>query len=97
LINPGTATGCDCGWSFVDEAMTAVPLAARRPADDDERKQGASGAYQVGIGMLLLLTGIVITAVTYGGASASGGTYIIAYGPIVFGIINIIRGIARSQ
>lgn len=40
------------------------------------------------------MVGIVVTAATYGSASTQGGTYIIAYGPIIFGVIHIIRGLA---
>jgi hypothetical protein len=76
VINPEWRTVCDCGWSFA------------------ERIQGerARATTQLGIGALLLVAGIVITAVTYGGASRSGGTYVIAYGPIVLGLVYIVRG-----
>jgi hypothetical protein len=46
------------------------------------------------IGGLLLTLGIIVTAGTYGSASESGGTYVIAYGPIIFGVIRLIRGLA---
>lgn len=53
---------------------------------------------QLGIGVLLLLVGIVITAATYGSASsAGGGTYIIAYGPMIVGVIQIFRGLAAMN
>jgi hypothetical protein len=51
------------------------------------------------IGGLLALAGIIITAVTYSDASsdAEGGTYIVAYGPIIFGIILFIQGFIQSR
>jgi hypothetical protein len=68
----------------------ALELALSR---DAERAKGRS---DIGIGLVLLVIGIVITAATYGSASRAGGTYIIAYGPIIFGVIRIFRGLARG-
>jgi len=47
------------------------------------------------IGVALAFVGSVITAVTYNAAS-SGGTYFLAWGPILFGIIYIIRGLFNA-
>ncbi|MCA9675136.1 MAG: hypothetical protein KC464_08890, partial [Myxococcales bacterium] len=45
-------------------------------------------------GLFAIVVGVLITVVTYeGAASQGGGTYLIAYGPIVWGIINVIRGL----
>jgi hypothetical protein len=46
-------------------------------------------------GLLLLVVGIVITSVTYSSASQQGGTYVVAYGPIVIGVIKLFRGLFR--
>ncbi len=46
-------------------------------------------------GIILLVVGIAITAATYDSASRQGGTYIVAYGPMAFGIIKLIRGLIR--
>ena len=95
-MNPGTAAVCDCGWSFTEGAMTAL-----RPDPDREevaraaRRSHAHG--QLAFGGLLLVIGIIVTAVTYGSASTSGGTYIIAYGPIIVGVIKIFRGLAAMN
>ena len=61
-------------------------------ARDAER---AKGRTDIGYGLVLLVIGIVITAVTYGSASEAGGTYVIAYGPIIVGLIRLFRGLAR--
>ena len=52
------------------------------------------GIQQIAIGAVLFLVGLVITLATYGSASSSrtGGTYFIAYGPMIFGVISMIRG-----
>jgi hypothetical protein len=93
LINPGSTAVCDCGWSFVDKTMTE-PRDFSAHREDERRDHRSGGGAQIAIGALFLVAGIIITAVTYGGASArGGGTYIVAYGPIAFGIVSIIRGL----
>jgi hypothetical protein len=82
----------DCGWSFANGAMTAPRLPPDRDAEVRARHDRATG--QIAFGAFLLLIGVVITAVTYDDASRQGGMYIIAYGPIVVGIIKIVRGLS---
>lgn len=93
LVNPGSTAVCDCGWSFVDETMGEARHLPGHDEDEPPSERRSRGAIQLGIGGLLIVAGIVITAVTYGGASTEGGTYIIAYGPIVVGVITIVRGL----
>ena len=49
----------------------------------------------MGIGALWCVGGIVVTAVTYQVASG-GGTYVVAWGAILFGAIQALRGLYRS-
>jgi hypothetical protein len=53
------------------------------------------GMRQVITGSVLFVIGLVITIATYSSASSSptGGTYFVAWGPMIFGIIAIIRGV----
>ena len=51
------------------------------------------GGRELGIGLLLLVIGVVVTAATYSSVQDTGGRYVIAYGPIVVGVINIFRGL----
>src|ERR1051326_5942467 len=44
-------------------------------------------------GAILLVGGIILTAVTYDNASTQGGTYVIAYGPMIVGAIRLFRGL----
>jgi hypothetical protein len=60
-----------------------------------DRQPGRSGTPDVVIGLILIVVGIVITAVTYDSASREGGTYIVAYGPIIFGAIRLFKGLAN--
>ena len=49
---------------------------------------------QMLVGGGLILLGVVITAVTHDAAVRSGGgTYVVAYGPIVFGVIRFFQGL----
>jgi hypothetical protein len=93
LVNPGTAATCDCGWSFASGKMTSSPQAAQHSEAEREAQRRARGNSQLAVGALLLVIGVVITAVTYSSVSTSGGTYIIAYGPMLLGAINIVRGL----
>ena len=97
-------TRCEVVHIGVDDDREAIRVeVAERPRDlvrEDERQhaQRAGAHRQLGIGALLLLVGIVVTAGTYASASSSGGSYVVAYGAIVVGIIKIIRGaIGLSQ
>lgn len=61
---------------------------------DYEAERRAAKARNIVIGLVLLGIGIVVTAVTYGSASRGGGTYIVAWGPMVFGAIRLFKGLA---
>ncbi len=61
-------------------------------ADRAQRRSRAHG--DIIFGIILLVIGIAITAFTYDSASRQGGTYIVAYGPIIVGVIKLIRGLA---
>jgi hypothetical protein len=58
------------------------------------------GIRQIVIGAIIFVVGLIITIATYSAASSSptGGTYFVAYGPMIIGVVSIIRGlIAVSQ
>ena len=59
---------------------------------EDERRSRARG--NIVFGLLLVIIGIAITSITYSSVSQSGGTYIVAYGPIIVGVIRIFKGLA---
>jgi len=64
-----------------------------RPDDGSEAR--AQGVRMMLIGALFAVVGIVITATTYSAASHGGGTYMIMYGPIIFGPIRFIQGLIK--
>ncbi len=94
LTNPGTATACDCGWSFANGTMMAPRGSAMRSEEELRAARQSHGNGQLAIGALLLVVGVVITVMTYDSASTYGGTYVIAYGPMVVGVIKIVRGLS---
>jgi len=55
------------------------------------RKAGLS-IFLRGIGLIAL--GIIITAATYS-LAAPGGIFLVAFGPVIAGVINVFRGLGR--
>ena len=47
-------------------------------------------------GALWCIGGIVVTAVTYSAAAGGGGSYVVAWGAILFGGIQFFRGLIQS-
>jgi hypothetical protein len=50
---------------------------------------------QIAVGVAMFVIGLVITLVTYHNAasSSSGGTYIVAWGPMIVGGVTAMRGL----
>ncbi len=64
------------------------------PVDAARAHKRSQGTTQMLVGAGLVILGIVITSVTHGAAvSSGGGTYVVAYGPIVFGVIRFFQGL----
>ena len=55
-----------------------------------------SPAYDVLVGLLWLIGGIVVTAVSYSAVSETGGTYFVFWGAVVFGGLQFLRGLFRA-
>jgi len=66
-------------------------------ASDEQRASWrAKGQRCIGFGIAWLVIGVVITAWTYS-LAAQGGVYIVAWGPALYGVYRIIRGILLLQ
>lgn len=69
--------------------------ARRRIADEklyrSPRSRSGTGGFVMGVALILI--GLVITVVTYtrAGANPNGGTYYVAYGPIIVGFFRIVK------
>lgn len=72
-----------------DRAPTTAEYAATDVYDDDRARQDMLA------GAMWCIGGIVVTAVTYAGASG-GGTYVVAWGAIVFGAVQFFRGMLKA-
>jgi hypothetical protein len=64
--------------------------AAIPPARAIDRVQERRGRFEILVGVVLVLTGVTITALLSGTAR-----YVLAYGPVIVGILAIARGAAR--
>jgi hypothetical protein len=73
-----------------DEAMAQM----RRAFEAAKAKQGIKLMRR---GVILAVIGIVITAVTYSRASSrsGGGRYVVAYGPILWGVLTFVAGLVQ--
>jgi hypothetical protein len=61
-------------------------------AADAEQRAAAHRALVVGAVAVVL--GLIVTLTTYAHASGASGVYVLAWGPIVFGLVQIVRGLA---
>ena len=69
-------------------------MSAGAAQDAERAAKRAQSAKMMVIGLVLLVVGVVITAVTHDQAESNGGgTYIIAYGPMVVGGIRFFQGL----
>ena len=68
-------------------------LSKDREAEEDRRSRASR---QIVTGGIFLGLGLILTVATFGAAASSptGGTYIIAYGPMIYGGITLLRGVA---
>ncbi len=60
-----------------------------------EKQESTSNGGEMALGAIICLVGILITVATYS-ASSGGGTYVVAWGAILFGAIRFIKGAAGS-
>ena len=51
------------------------------------------GLRNMAIGAVVCVVGIVITAATYSAASSGGGHYVVAWGAIIFGAFQFLKGL----
>jgi hypothetical protein len=85
-VQPAPQAAPPVAEPFYDQALELELLR-------DAERSRARG--DIATGLVVLAIGLVITGITYGSASRAGGTYIIALGPIIFGLIRLFRGLSR--
>jgi hypothetical protein len=72
----------------------AQPAPYQTLSADQRRIMEGKGRRAIAFGAVWILFGLAITAVTFSMASASrvGGSYLVLWGPVVYGIIRIVQG-----
>ena len=100
LENPPTAQRCDCGYDFASGKVKTSYLEldrqrrAPRPSEDVRGK----GRRDMMIGAVCFFLGLAVTLATHEVArKQGGGRYTIAYGVMVWGVIQFVRGLDRSR
>lgn len=71
------------------------PAAYQQVTDQQRAHWRRIGTRRIVFGALWLLAGVLITLITMSHAAAGGGFYVIAFGPVIGGIVQMISG-ARS-
>jgi hypothetical protein len=101
---PDDATAC-----LVDaQPLAPVGTQGARAHKEDKQKRSAStlnsamhaaAKKNMLVGGLWCIGGTIVTAVTYGAASNSpnGGSYVVAWGAIIFGAIQFFRGLSAAN
>lgn len=89
-----------CGRMFADAGPHESPDVVQAIAQSNARSRAAGKAAErdLVIGGAFLAVGIVVTAVTYYGATGpAGGTYLVCWGPVLYGSFRFLRGLARRS
>jgi hypothetical protein len=91
---PG-AQGYPGGPGYGQPGMTGMP----GPAGSSPMVSAAwrRGRNQAITGAVLIAVGLVITIVTASLAAANGGFYVVSYGPIIFGVLRLVRGLTAMS
>jgi hypothetical protein len=75
------------------DAAAASAIVAR--ADGVKNARRVAGRRHMIMGGVICAIGVVVTVVTYTAAENGGGTYVVAWGAIVFGAIRFFRGLIQ--
>lgn len=85
------STDPDSDWStYSQHGFSTASEELEEPVADN-----SDAAKDIIVGLLWCIGGIVVTMVTYNNAS-NGGTYVIAWGAILFGGIQFLKGLFHA-
>lgn len=93
----------DCGARLVaseDDAVAGRPAVSRDPYRWGARREDAAAVSlrrpgDNAQGVALVLGGLVLSALTYAFASRAHGTWMVAWGPVLYGVFLLVRGGGR--
>ncbi|GEM_PF-3019066 len=99
-VNPDAAGCQNCGANpqtgvVPERIFVTAQGAGPQTSQTAETKAGSGGAMMIG-GAALAVGGLLVTLITYGAARENGGTYFIAYGPVIFGAIMFFGGLGKA-
>lgn len=77
----------------VDEESAGIIVTQLNELRDQQAKE--AGQKNMMFGALWCIGGIVVTALTYSAAS-EGGSYVVAWGAIIFGAVQFFRGMFQT-
>lgn len=77
--------------AVLEPAVTQVRYTPDPAAAARQAAREAKGKRHIGFGIAWLVAGVLITVITYAQA-AGGGVYVVAWGPMVYGIYRIVSG-----
>lgn len=99
LVNPDSAQRCDCGYDFPTGTVRAsyADAAKRGKTPQPSEAVRALGRRDIQVGGVIFAVGLTATVVSYAYAATHGGTYVMAYGAVVWGLILFLRGVDRSR
>ncbi|MDL5158901.1 hypothetical protein [Actinomycetospora termitidis] len=73
-----------------------VPGAAQHdgpaPYEQTAAERGSLARRRLVVGAIWLILGVLVTVITYANA-AGGGIYVVAWGPMIFGVFRIVQGL----
>jgi hypothetical protein len=99
LINPDNAVRCDCGYDFgsgvVKESYLVKEFRRRHPDTAVWLRESARRDYKMAA--ICLLAGIIVTVGSYFLRVRSRGAYMVFYGPVVYGVFMLARGVRRMK
>jgi hypothetical protein len=76
------------------DAASASAIVDR--ADQTKNERRAAGKRQMIVGAVICAIGLIVTIVSYTAVEHGGGTYVVAWGAIVFGGIRFFRGLIQA-
>jgi hypothetical protein len=76
------------------DAASASAIVER--ADQTKNERRAAGQRQMIMGGVICAIGLIVTIVSYTAVEHAGGTYVVAWGAIIFGGIRFFRGLVQA-
>lgn len=81
----------DCGNKAESKPAQEATLETTATLNKSNVSSGGNGG-KIIWGLFVTIVGIVVSVVSYNNAKEEGGTYVVAYGAVIYGIITMIMG-----